>query len=213
MYCCECIHAQLTACWPSACGQLSSRYRRCITMVECADALELRARAIVQRLEQRGIEASRLLMQLPGNWAGITAVKALEADGIQCQVTHVYSFAQAVAAIKAHASVLVVNITHVNVWYDKHPGALRDPKVRENQLPAVYSSAFAQIAHGAERTGSRCSSRARLQPIWCKLPVGALLASGCALALATMRTSTQSQPALHLPRTCAGPTTGRRRQR
>ena len=98
-------------------------------MRERADALVARTKALAARVVEQGIPQDRLLFQLPGTWAGIQAVQQLEAASLQCQVTHVYSFAQAVAAVKAAASVLLVNITHVNLWYDRHPGAIRDPQV------------------------------------------------------------------------------------
>lgn len=94
----------------------------------CADAVVERTTALAARLGEQGLPPARLLFQICGTWAGIQAVQRLEATGLQCQVTHVYSFAQAVAAIKAAAAVLVVNITHVNLWYDRHPGAIRDPQ-------------------------------------------------------------------------------------
>jgi transaldolase len=101
---------------------------KCIC-VSHADAMVKRATSLVKRLKDINIPASKLLVQLPGTWAGIQAVKQLEAQDINCQVAHVYTFAQAVAAVKAAASVLVLNATHVNLWYDRHPGAIRDPQV------------------------------------------------------------------------------------
>lgn len=103
-----------------------------------------RAQGLVKRVAAGGLAREHLLLQIPGTWAGLQAVKALEADGIQCQVTHVYSFAQAVAAVKAAASVLVVNITHINLWYDRNPGAIRDPHVRS---PAANRGCVMYSAH------------------------------------------------------------------
>jgi transaldolase len=91
------------------------------------EALLQRARSLVRRFAGSAISTDRLLLEIPGTWAGLQAVKELEAEGIQCQLIHVYSFAQAVAAVKAAVSTLVVNITHVNLWYDRNPGAIRDP--------------------------------------------------------------------------------------
>lgn len=91
------------------------------------EALLQRARSLVKRFEESSITTDRLLLEIPGTWAGIQAVKQLEAEGIQCQLIHIYSFAQAVAAVKAKVSTVVVNITHINLWYDRNPGAIRDP--------------------------------------------------------------------------------------
>jgi Transaldolase/Fructose-6-phosphate aldolase len=104
----------------------SSRQRRRTR----ADALVARARSLSQRYAAAGVPASQLLLQLPATWAGIAAVGRLERDGVQCSVTHVYCLPQAAAAVRAGAGVLVINIAAINVWYDKNPGAIRDPRVR-----------------------------------------------------------------------------------
>lgn len=79
--------------------------------------------------EARGCARDNLLMQIPATWAGLEAVKVLESECIQCQVVHVFSFSQAVAAVNHKASVIVPCIRRINLWYDQHPGAIRDPKV------------------------------------------------------------------------------------
>lgn len=65
-----------------------------------------------------------------GTWAGIQAVRVLQQASIDCELTDVYSIAQAAAAVQAKAAVLMLNVTHINVWYDQHPGAIRDPQVQ-----------------------------------------------------------------------------------
>jgi transaldolase len=98
-------------------------------------ALICKAEQLIALCEAQGMSTSKILIQVPGSWAGIQAAGALQAKGVDCEVTDVYSFAQAVAAIKAKAAVLVVNVTHVNLWYDRHPGVIRDPHVRSHTLP------------------------------------------------------------------------------
>lgn len=70
-----------------------------------------------------------------GTWAGIQAASALQKEFVDCALIDVYSVAQAAAAVQASVAVLVLNVTHVNVWYDQHPGAIRDPQVL---LPFPY---------------------------------------------------------------------------
>jgi transaldolase len=65
-----------------------------------------------------------------GTWAGIQAARTLQEKSIDCEITDVYSVAQAAAAVQAKAAVLVLNLTHINLWYDQHPGAIRDPQVQ-----------------------------------------------------------------------------------
>ena len=45
------------------------------------------------------------------------------------QVYYVYSLAQGVAAMQAGASVLQPSVGSTREWYDRNPGAIRDPKV------------------------------------------------------------------------------------
>lgn len=98
-----------------------------------AGDLVTQAQRTVDACASQGVDKSKLLLQIPGTWAGIQAAAALQQDSIDCEVTDVYSIAQAAAAVQAKAAVLVLNVTHINVWYDRHPGAIRDPHVR---LPA-----------------------------------------------------------------------------
>jgi transaldolase len=90
------------------------------------DALVSRGRNIAEHYKEMKID--RYLLRIPGTWEGIQAVKKLEADGIHCHVTLVYSFTQAAAAAQAGASVIQANISRLKDWYTKHPGFLRDPK-------------------------------------------------------------------------------------
>jgi transaldolase len=89
-----------------------------------------RAKSLVDRYAAAGVKTSQLLIQIPATWAGIQAVRQLEGWGVQCALNYVYSLAQAVAGVRAKASVLVINIAHINVWYSQNPGAIRDPRVR-----------------------------------------------------------------------------------
>jgi len=93
-----------------------------------ADATIARARRLVEGYEAQGVGRDSLLIAIPATWAGLQAVKSLEAEGISCQVIDIYSLTQAVAAIQAHASIIVPNVSRINTWYAKHPGAIRDSK-------------------------------------------------------------------------------------
>jgi Transaldolase/Fructose-6-phosphate aldolase len=75
-----------------------------------------------------------------GTWAGIQAASKLQQDSIDCEITDVYSIAQAAAAVQAKAAVLVLNVTHINVWYDMHPGAIRNPQVPLLHSPSRYAA-------------------------------------------------------------------------
>ncbi len=65
--------------------------------------------------------------RLPATWAGIQAAKQLEAKGIATQAFLVFSVVQAAAAAQAGVSVLQPNLGRIREWYNKNPGAIRDP--------------------------------------------------------------------------------------
>lgn len=67
------------------------------------DASVERARRIIKMYEEVGVDRSRILIKLAGTWEGIQAAKILEKEGIQCNITLIFSFLQAAAAAQAHA--------------------------------------------------------------------------------------------------------------
>jgi hypothetical protein len=71
-----------------------------------AAASEARARRIIALYEAAGVPRSRVLIKLAGTWEGVRAAEALEKDGIQCNITLVFGFCQAVAAAQAGATLI-----------------------------------------------------------------------------------------------------------
>ena len=65
-----------------------------------------RARSIIAMYEEMGVSKDRILIKLAGTWEGIQAAKILEAEGIQCNITLVFSFLQAAAAAQAKAYLI-----------------------------------------------------------------------------------------------------------
>ena len=62
-----------------------------------------RARGIIKMYKEMGIGKDRILIKLAGTWEGIQAAKILEKEGIQCNITLIFSFLQAAAAAQAGA--------------------------------------------------------------------------------------------------------------
>ncbi|CAK9043935.1 Transaldolase [Durusdinium trenchii] len=65
-----------------------------------------RARRIIALYEEAGIPRSRVLIKLAATWEGIAAMKELESEGITCNMTLVFGFAQAVAAAQYGARLI-----------------------------------------------------------------------------------------------------------
>ena len=56
--------------------------------------------------EAEGVDRSRVLVKLAGTWEGIQAARILEIDGITCNITLIFGFAQGVAAAQAGARLI-----------------------------------------------------------------------------------------------------------
>lgn len=65
-----------------------------------------RARRIIAMYEKLGVDRKRVLIKLAGTWEGIQAAAILEKEGIECNITLVFSFLQAAAAAQAGAYLI-----------------------------------------------------------------------------------------------------------
>mmetsp|Transcript_22504 Transcript_22504/g.89357 ORF Transcript_22504/g.89357 Transcript_22504/m.89357 type:complete len:271 (+) Transcript_22504:584-1396(+) len=65
-----------------------------------------RARRIIEMYEAAGVPRRRVLVKVAGTWEGIQAAKVLETEGITCNITLLFGFAQAVAAAQAKARLV-----------------------------------------------------------------------------------------------------------
>mmetsp|Transcript_31153 Transcript_31153/g.62770 ORF Transcript_31153/g.62770 Transcript_31153/m.62770 type:complete len:378 (-) Transcript_31153:49-1182(-) len=81
-----------------------------------------RARSIIAMYEDAGISKDRILIKLAGTWEGIQAAKVLEKEGIQCNITLVFSFLQAAAAAQAGAYLISPFPGRILDWHKKQTG-------------------------------------------------------------------------------------------
>ena len=82
----------------------------------------LRARRIIDMYAEMGIDKSRILIKLAGTWEGIQAAKILEAEGIQCNITLVFSFLQAAASAQAGAFLISPFPGRILDWHKSKNG-------------------------------------------------------------------------------------------
>lgn len=92
-----------------------------------ADGLRRQGEIIWSMCAESGIPKERILIQMPATWAAIEAAQGLEMEGLQTHLVSIYSYGQAVAAVEHGVSVIQINVGRINDWYDKNPGAIRDP--------------------------------------------------------------------------------------
>lgn len=80
-----------------------------------------KARRFIQLYEQAGISKERVLIKLGSTWEGIQAGKELEEkDGIHCNLTLLFSFAQAVACAEAGVTLISPFVGRIFDWYVKN---------------------------------------------------------------------------------------------
>ena len=81
------------------------------------DASIAKAHKLVQLYADAGIGSERLLIKLASTWEGIRAAERLERDGIQCNLTLLFSFAQAVACAEAGVFLISPFVGRILDWH------------------------------------------------------------------------------------------------
>lgn len=87
-----------------------------------APASAARARRLIELYAEQGIGRERVLIKLASTWEGIAAARELEAEGIQCNLTLMFSDVQAVAAARAGAFLISPFVGRIMDWYKKKEG-------------------------------------------------------------------------------------------
>lgn len=80
-----------------------------------------KARKFIELYEQEGISKERVLIKLGSTWEGIQAAKILEEKyGIHCNLTLLFSFAQAVACAEAGVTLISPFVGRIFDWFVKN---------------------------------------------------------------------------------------------
>ncbi|AEX51046.1 transaldolase [Rahnella aquatilis] len=86
-----------------------------------------KARKLVGLYQDHGIDKSRILIKLASTWEGIQAANELEKEGINCNLTLLFSFAQARACAEAGVYLISPFVGRIYDWYKaKEPNAAYD---------------------------------------------------------------------------------------
>lgn len=81
------------------------------------DATVAKARRLVQLYADAGIGTDRLLIKIASTWEGIRAAERLEREGIHCNLTLLFSFAQAVACAEAGVYLISPFVGRILDWH------------------------------------------------------------------------------------------------
>ncbi|WP_192035096.1 transaldolase [Halomonas sp. YLGW01] len=95
-----------------------------------------KARRLVALYEEAGIGRERILIKLASTWEGIRAAEVLEREGIQCNLTLIFNFAQARACAEAGAFLISPFVGRILDWHRK---ADPDTRYAPEEEPGVQS--------------------------------------------------------------------------
>jgi len=97
-----------------------------------------KGRKLMSLYEKKGIPRERILIKIASTWEGIRAAQTLESEGIHCNLTLLFSFAQAVACAEAGVTLISPFVGRIYDWYKKAHGAA---EIAPDQDPGVASVA------------------------------------------------------------------------
>jgi transaldolase len=81
-----------------------------------------KAKEIIGMYEKAGLPRERVLIKLASTWEGIKAAEQLQKAGINCNLTLLFSFAQAVACAEAHVKLISPFVGRILDWHKKNAG-------------------------------------------------------------------------------------------
>jgi transaldolase len=100
-----------------------------------ADGSLAKARRLISLYEQSGVARERILIKVGSTWEGIRAAERLEREGIHCNLTLLFSFAQAVACAEAGVTLISPFVGRIYDWHKKQRGA----EIPPHDDPGVHS--------------------------------------------------------------------------
>ncbi len=128
-----------------------------------------KARKIVSIYNKSGITNERILIKIASTWEGIKAAEILEKEGIHCNLTLLFGFAQAVACAEANVTLISPFVGRILDWYkaktgkdsysgEEDPGVISVTKIfnyykSHNYKTEVMGASFRNIEEIVELAG------------------------------------------------------------
>jgi transaldolase len=113
------------------------------------EGMVAKGRAIIADYESRGVSRERVLIKLASTWEGVRACEILQAEGIDCNMTLLFSLAQAVACAEANAFLISPFVGRILDWHVKVSGKTFAPEEDPGVLSVRQIYAYYK-AHGVE---------------------------------------------------------------
>ncbi|MFC2098169.1 transaldolase [Bacteroidota bacterium] len=95
-----------------------------------------KARSLIGLYEDSGISRDKILIKLASTWEGIRAAEVLDKEGIHCNLTLLFSMAQAIACAEAGVQLISPFVGRIYDWYKKDRGVDHIPGTED---PGVLS--------------------------------------------------------------------------
>ncbi len=131
-----------------------------------ADALAAKGRQFIKRYESHGIPRERILIKIASTWEGIRAAEVLQREGINCNLTLLFSLAQAVACAEAKAKLISPFVGRIMDWYKakekKDFSPVEDPGVIS--VKEIYAY-YKKFGHATEVMGASFRNVGEIQEL------------------------------------------------
>jgi transaldolase len=95
-----------------------------------------KAHELIKLYEANGISKERVLIKIASTWEGIQAAEQLEKEGIHCNLTLLFSLAQAIRCAEAKVTLISPFVGRILDWHKKDRGISDIPA---NEDPGVKS--------------------------------------------------------------------------
>jgi transaldolase len=105
-----------------------------------------KARKLIGLYEKRGVSKERVLIKIASTWEGIRAAEVLHQDGINCNLTLLFSLPQAIACAEAKVRLISPFVGRIYDWYKAKTGqeytGANDPGVQSVRVIYNYFKKF-----------------------------------------------------------------------
>lgn len=119
------------------------------------EALVAKAHRFIELYRKQGIPRERILIKIASTWEGIRACELLQREGINCNMTLLFSLPQAVACAEAKARLISPFVGRILDWYKKNTGKdyspAEDPGVQS--VKEIYAY-YKKFGHATEVMGA-----------------------------------------------------------
>ena len=114
-----------------------------------------KAHKFIELYKNNGIGRERILIKIASTWEGIRAAEVLQKEGINCNMTLLFSLAQAVACAEAKAKLISPFVGRILDWYKAKTGKdyapAKDPGV--TSVREIYNY-YKKYGHATEVMGA-----------------------------------------------------------